>query len=521
MTRQILVLALTCLAATAAEPNILFVDTDAGPTTGGPDDLGIPIAIFGTGFGPQRGGSIVTIGGVEVAAYRVWGERNAENPLLDMIVVQPGPGVTGGTIVVKTANGESSGESAFTVAPGRFRYVAPTGSPTGACTEGDPCNSISRAIEPSISQPGDTILVRGGELAESEIWIRREYGHGGTAGARKIIRNYPGEDVYLTNGARPFIVDADYVTISGFRFRNGKTIGIPDTGDAGRRRGVRFINNSLTGPISWGFIDTHGDEHILAGNSCEATSSPVGTQGHCYYVSYGNDLQIIYNVGSGAPGYGLHVFDQQRSANDFRREIRHVLIEGNLLKNSRLRSGLIIAMNDEGGRGNLIEDVVVRNNIFTANSHIGMVVIGEVRNVRVYHNTFFENGRQGINIAESARQVDIRANLFVQSENTNCLNDCSWYRRAHVEARPSANLRANGYFPGEPAALGGVSDSASVSGGSVGFVDSSAFNFNLEPGSEAIDRAESIEEVKRDWRGRRRPLGAAPDLGAFEASKEP
>ncbi len=97
-------------------------------------------------------------------------------------------------------------------------------------------------------------------------------------------------------------MDADYVTISGFRFRTGKTIGIPDTGDAGRRRGVRFINNSLTGPISWGFIDTHGDDHMLAGNSCEATSSPVGTQGHCYYVPYGNNLRIIYNVGGGAPG---------------------------------------------------------------------------------------------------------------------------------------------------------------------------------------------------------------------------
>ena len=302
MTRHIVLAVLACFAATAAEPTILFVDIEAGPTTGGPDDLGIPIAIFGTGFGTQRGDSVVTIGGVEVAAYRVWGERNAENPLLDMIVVQPGMGVTGGAIVVKTANGETNGETAFTVAPGRIRYVASPGSPTGACTADDPCNSISRAIEPSITQPGDTILVRGGELTEIEIWIRGEYGHGGTQAARKVIRNYPGEDVYLTNGARPFIVDAGYVTISGFRFRNGKTIGIPDTGDTGRHRGVRFINNSLTGPIGWGFIDTHGDDHMLAGNSCEATSSPVGTQGHCYYVPYGNNLRIIYNVGGGAPG---------------------------------------------------------------------------------------------------------------------------------------------------------------------------------------------------------------------------
>jgi hypothetical protein len=37
----------------------------------------------------------------------------------------------------------------------------------------------------------------------------------------------------------------------------------------------------------------------------------------------------------------------------------------------------------------------------------------------------------------------------------------------------------------------------------------------------AIFGAESIEEENRDGRGQRRPQGAALDLGAFEASKEP
>jgi hypothetical protein len=35
------------------------------------------------------------------------------------------------------------------------------------------------------------------EYAESEVWIRGEYGHSGAPGAQKVIKTYPGEDVFL------------------------------------------------------------------------------------------------------------------------------------------------------------------------------------------------------------------------------------------------------------------------------------------------------------------------------------
>lgn len=75
---------------------MLFVDVDAGLVNGGPQGLGVPISIFGHGFGATRGNSRVTIGGVEVASYLVWGAGNAQNPTLDMIAVQPGAATTGG-----------------------------------------------------------------------------------------------------------------------------------------------------------------------------------------------------------------------------------------------------------------------------------------------------------------------------------------------------------------------------------------------------------------------------------------
>lgn len=506
-------------AAQARQPTVLFADVETGPTSGGPNDLGVPITILGTGFGAERGSSRVTIGGVDVAAYWTWGQRNAANPALDMIVVQPGPAVTGGPIVVTVDGLASHGSLTFTPNSGRVLYVAGSGSSGGPCSEAEPCSTIGHAVTPAVSSPGDTILVRGPVHDEGEIWVRREYGHGGAEGARKVIKPFPGEHVRLSNGARPFIVDADYVTVSGFVFENGKSLGIPDAGDTLRRRGNRFINNRYAGPLSWAFIDSHGDDHLLAGNVCEATGSSVGTQGHCYYVSYGNHLRIAHNVGRGAPGYGLHVFDQRRATTDFRRTITDVVIEGNVLTHSTQRSGLIVAMADEGALGNAIEGVVIRNNVITRNSHLGILVTGVVRGVQILHNTVVDNGRQAIHVADDVRVagVDIRHNLLEQSDGDACLNDCQWYRTAHIQIGPRANgvtADTNGYLPGDPTVLGG-SDEHAVTG-PVTFADVAALDFHVRAGAASIDRATPLPTVAVDADGLPRPMGNAADLGAFE-----
>lgn len=377
-------------------PAVHFVDVESGPTTGGPGNLGVPIAIFGSGCGASRGSSRVTIGGVEVASYLVWGTKNALNPTLDAIVVQPGPAVTGGAIVVSVAGRASSPTLSFTRNAGKMRYVSAAGSDAADCTDATPCATIAHAIEPSVTGPGDTILVRGGTLQENEIWVRREYGHGGTPGQQKTIKAFPGESVILANGHRPFIISADHVTVSGFRFQNGKSLGISELGDASRLKGNRLVNNAYAGPVGWAFIDSHGDGHVIAGNVCEATSSSVGTQGHCYYISYGDGVRVIYNIGGGAPGYGIHVFDQRRATVDFRRVISNLVIEGNIVRSSTERSGMVLSMADEAGLGNVIDTVIIRNNVLTANNHLGLTILGNVRDVRVYHNTFVENGRQAL-----------------------------------------------------------------------------------------------------------------------------
>ena len=48
------------------------------------------------------------------------------------------------------------------------------------------------------------------------------------------------------------------------------------------------------------------------------------------------------------------------------------------------------------------------------------------------------------------------------------------------------------------------------------FVDAQAANFQLQPGSRAIDAGTSLSAVTTDFTGGRRPEGNAVDIGAYE-----
>jgi hypothetical protein len=412
----------------------------------------VPITIIGTGFGARSSKAKVTIGGVPVARYLTWQQRGAANPDLDVIVVQPATQTRGGSVVV-TNNGKSSTES-FTFRPTTQSVlsVSPAGQDTSTCVLDRPCRTVQHAV--GQMRPGDTLLVRGGEYTESEIWVRDSLGHSGNEQRRKTITAYPGEQPVFINADRPFILDADHVTVSGLSFRNGKSVGIPDTGLPGPR-GNWLMNNTFTGTISWSAADSHGDDHVFAGNRCTVDGSTVGTQGHCFYVSYGNGARLLHNLAEGAPGYGIHVFDQQRTATDFRRVITNLSIIGNTLRGSRERSGLILAMGDEGGRGNRIVNVQVRDNLLTTNNHVGMLIGPHTSQINITGNQFADNGRQGLHIADepTISNIDITNNRFTQTTNNVCISICSWYQLAHLQVGSRTSdvaVGLNRYSPEPP-----------------------------------------------------------------------
>ena len=171
--------------------------------------LGVPIAIFGIGFGAARGTSTVTINGTEVASYLIWGEHNA---MLDMIVVQPDPNATAGPVVVNMGGHNSNATQVFAPTTGSVYAVAPAGSDTNPCSLLQPCATILHA-DTEVMHAGDALLVHGGSLNDDEI---------------------------------------------GFKFIGGKSIGVGDVDNHSNR----VINNSFEGAIGYDAIGTHGNNHM-------------------------------------------------------------------------------------------------------------------------------------------------------------------------------------------------------------------------------------------------------------------
>ena len=500
-------------------PMIFFVDVEAGATTGGPSNQGAPISIFGKGFGATRGSSKVTIGGVEVAAYLVWGQGNAHNPMLDMVVVQPGLHVTGGVIEITVEGKKSNEDFTFTVLPGaRVLYVASSGSDSSnlSCAEASPCKTISHAAI-TVANPGDVVLVRGPSLDEGEVWIREVNGDSGISGAPKVIKTYPGEAVTFPNGSRPVILEANYITVSGFQFQNGKSV----NGGGVTNKGNKIIDCTFSGEIGYDAIGTHGDDHLLAGNVCDLDGATTGTQGHCYYISHGKNLQLLWNVAKGSwPGYGIHIYDQRRAIPDFKREIHDVVVEGNVLRGSDERSGMIIAIDDEGGYGNNIDNITVRNNVFTGNNHHGFLIAGtaKITNIKIYSNTFYQNGRQGLHISGTANNiqgVEIKNNLFDITTNSWCTSNCGWFSQSHFEVISATGIVAdrNGYLPGPPVTPG-ATDANPVTG-TILFENPALDDWRVKAGGATIDKG-GLVPVARDFRGMPRPQGSGHDIGAFE-----
>ena len=451
-----------------AGPRIVFTDVDAGPTRGGPDGLGVPITIFGTGFGRERGDSRVTIGGREVARYVSWGTQAAANPRLQTVVVQPGP-TTGGTVQISVGGRTARAPTAFAPTRGRVLLVAGAGSDRASCSMRAPCATITRALHRM--RPGDVVLVRGSTVADDEVWAGPKYG--GRPGRPISILAYPGDRPVFTRTGRPVILEGSHIRFAGFSFPDGKSLEVgADSADD-----IWAVDNTFAGEVAFDAVGTHGDDLLIAGNVCHASGSSQGTQGHCFYISKGRRIEIIANVATGATGYGLHVFDEQRSADDGQRVIADVLIEDNVLSSSLERSGLIVEMDDQGHQGNLVTGVTIRDNLFTGNNFAGIAIGANVRNVLIAHNTFVGNGRQGITIYDDPTidGVTIRGNLLDQSSNDACHSNCSWYRELQIEVGAGArrvSVSGNWYAPGAPL-IAGTRD-ASARHGKVAYGTSAA-----------------------------------------------
>ncbi len=168
----------TCASGVAdpTAPVLFFTDITSGPNgidadprtvlTGGLDNQGVFITLYGLRFGASRGTSTVKLNGVEVASYTRWNgdPTTGSDPTtrtareLETITVQPGIATSSGNLVV-TVNGKDSNPLPFTVRPGTIYFVNPN-SFDGPGGPSQPFASVSEAR--AIAQPGDIIYLHAG-----------------------------------------------------------------------------------------------------------------------------------------------------------------------------------------------------------------------------------------------------------------------------------------------------------------------------------------------------------------------
>ena len=208
---------LLCAQSRPLPPRIFFSDLESGPNTGGQNNRGAWVTIWGKGFGAERGRATVTIGGGPAAEYPIWTDTK--------ITFQLGQAAKTGDIVVsiraeagKAGSAGQSGSDAssknngggsllsngipFVVRPGKIYFVAVNGSDRRNGSFLSPWKSIVQAK--NRMSVGDVVYIRDGVAQISEdnytAYLSMDHAGGSNSGrtdAPKALVAYPGARVTI------------------------------------------------------------------------------------------------------------------------------------------------------------------------------------------------------------------------------------------------------------------------------------------------------------------------------------
>lgn len=332
-------------APSAAAPQVLYTDALTGPTSGGENNNGAYLSVFGRNFGaPSDLGknTKVYIGTTEVANYRYLGNAKSSSKTgLQQITVQVGSlgGATKGAVLpVKVVVGgvSSNTDNTFTPSAGRVLFVSLSGSDTTAVPNDitKPWRSLQNMSTLKgayfAMQSGDHIVIRGGSWSDASgqdtTWLRfgaGTYARNGNKAAWIHITAYPGpvngnaiEDVhYTTPAAKSGGIAGPWQAIAG---TSGNYISISNlrmdvAGGANRDAAPvnfqytagpwRVVNNEL-GPwvvgsstiLNAAGVSGHGNGNQILGNNIHDIAGTSELQNHGIYAdTTAQGWEVAYN----------------------------------------------------------------------------------------------------------------------------------------------------------------------------------------------------------------------------------
>lgn len=376
-------------AAAATNPQIYYTDIISGPNSGGENNKGIYLSIFGKNFGASGLGSTVKvyINNVEVDNYRYLGASKGR-PDIQQISVQigalgnPTPGLALPIKVV--VNGVASNtDKTFMVNPGRIFFVDNVIGNDATAVVGNIAQPFRYVQTPALYtggawpavQPGDFIVMRGRGNANPwldvgfEGYFMRFRNKSGTApsgasGSGAIaIMAYPGEDVFIRGRLANGMTGG---CISGV---NGQSFG--GMGQWVVISGLRIDCEGYDGPISQQIF---GHNWRVVNNDLAASTAPTS----------GPNIPRMAGItgnGNNSIWYGNHIHDIQGSP----QECHGIYIDGdgsydiayNNIHDIRSGNGFQVYVN--GGNGS-----------------------DYASNIKLHHNLIHDVSKHGINIADGA-----------------------------------------------------------------------------------------------------------------------
>jgi len=497
----IALLAYPGLALAEMPPVLFYSDLDSGPNTGGKNDKGVFVTVWGKNFGATPGA--VTIGGGRADNYPTWSDSK--------ISFQLGPNAKSGDIVITTAGNHSSNPIPFIVRAGIIFIISPN-------------NSIPRM------QPGDTLYFREGVYSKQYAdtnWGSYNFtlgrSTGGSPGKPIAFVGYPGETAILKSPSRSYgnitlgdstETAANYVTIANLTLQ-GADFCIGGGGFWQKEKGggahIRIVGNRLSASYSGntmtGLLTVMADSWRVFGNEFADTgTTPPINNNHAIYIMTGaSDVDVGWNQFRNLRmGHVIQVHtDISYLYQDIR--IHDNLITASSVNDSR---GINVGRALPGTHG-----LIYNNVIYNVGQNFSAIAIYS-GDWKIYNNTLYNihatNGMIWISgqagVTPTAKVVN---NIFYSDGQS------PYATALHGAKSSQLTLDSNLYF----GYSGSVSDDKNGVKGNPLFQNSASGDFHLKPGSPAIDHGLSVAPfVTRDFDGVSRPQAARFDIGAFEAT---
>jgi hypothetical protein len=497
-------LACACALAQTSVPRIIASDLQSGPRTGGPNNKGTIVTLYGFAFGATQGTSTISVGGVPAGSYLLWSDTK--------VSFQIGSSALTGNILLSTTAGVSNPKP-FTVRTGRLLFVSTSGADTNSGGFSSPWHTVTKAT--ASSQPGDIIYLMNGisQTALNSSSASLAIANSGTSTAPIALVAYPGATATIGSstgqqyGIRTTATANNWV-LSGLTLR-GAFAALAISNSANWRvmgNDISCPNGSGTGACLAAIALTNG---IFYRNRVHDVGSTTSTSLKLYQA-------VQFDLGSNAIDFGWNEIANTRSCRALQfysdtTPLFNLTVRNNLIHDARCDGINFATIDPAKGAVQAYNNVIYRVGTGPApggieSSYAGIKVAGtNSAPVQLTNNTFYDCG--GRDNADSG-SISASASVVVVNNIINSLNG---------ETYVAPNSTA-GVFSGSNNLFFGAGATPTFSSASKNadpkFVTPGS-NFGLQSVSPAIDAGIS-SGFNRDIIQTPRPLGTAYDMGAYE-----